>query len=64
MHTVKWFQVLLFIICTLSNGSKYCYLALIILFNIIHSFAHSLKYFYVSSIITIAIVWMPYVDAN
>ena len=26
LHIVKWFQVLLFIICIQLNGFKYCYL--------------------------------------
>ena len=32
LHIVKWFQVLLFIICAQLNGFKYCYLTQIILF--------------------------------
>ena len=45
LHIVKWFQVLLpntnIFICTHVNSCKDCYLTLVILFNIIHSFAHS-----------------------
>ena len=36
LYTVKWFQVLLLIVCTLLNGFRYCYLILIILFNLNH----------------------------
>ena len=45
LHTVKWFHVLLSDITSFIfpqlNGFKYCYLTLVILFNIIHSIAHS-----------------------
>ena len=49
-HTVKKFQVLLFntndsiqhytFICTLLNGSKYCYVSLTIQLEISHLFTH------------------------
>ena len=39
-HTVKWFQILLFIVCTQLNGLKYCYLILIIQFDIYNLFVH------------------------
>ena len=41
LHTIKGFQKLLFIVCTQLNGFKNCYLALLILFDINHLFAHS-----------------------
>ena len=41
MHTEKDFRVLQFIICTQLDAFKYCYLTLIILFNINLLFAHS-----------------------
>ena len=43
LHIINWFQVFLSnsngFICTQLNGFKYCYLTLVILFNIINSFA-------------------------
>ena len=45
MHTVKWFQVLLFIVSTQLNGFKYSNQTLKIQFNINHLFAHSLNGF-------------------
>ena len=41
LHTVKWLQVLLFVVCSQLNGFKYCYLILIVLVNISHLFTHS-----------------------
>ena len=51
LHIVKWFQVLLFnindslpcysFVCVKLNGFKYCYLIVVIQFNINHLFAHS-----------------------
>ena len=41
LHTVDWFQVLLFIVCTQLNSFKFCNSTLISLFNINNLFAHS-----------------------
>ena len=52
LHTVKWLQALLFntnhssqniysFVCTQWNGSKYCYVSLIIQLNTRHLFTHS-----------------------
>ena len=56
LHTVKWFQILLFntynsiqyylFVCTQLNGSKYSYVSLTIQLNISHLFTHMIKQFY------------------